>query len=304
MKYDAAIIGTGPAGLSAALNLKLHNKSIIWFGSSDLSMKVGKSERIANYPGVPSVTGGELNESFRRQIEEMGLEITDKMVTAITSSRRGFMVLADNDIYDARTVLLATGVFAGKVYEGEEELLGKGVSYCATCDGYLYNGKTIGIVCTSERFEHEIVYLAELAEKVYLLPLYKDCGIELDNVEIIRSGISAINGEERISSISLTDGSELTVDGLFIMRTAVAPATLVRGLEMDGPHIVTDRNMKTSKKGCFAAGDCTGRPYQIAKAVGEGNVAAHSMVEYLSELERVADSLELNVIRFWEKEMK
>ena len=288
MKYDAAIIGTGPAGLSAALNLRLHNKSVVWFGSKDLSVKVEKSEQIANYPGMPLISGQALNESFHRQIEEMGLEITDKMVTAITSSRRGFMVLADNDIYDARTVLLATGAVTGKTYEGEDELLGKGVSYCATCDGYLYKGKTIGIVCTSPMFEHEIVYLAELADKVYLMPLYKDCSVELGNVEIIRANVSKVRGGEHITGVTLTDGTEIDMDGLFIMRTAVAPATLVRGLEMDGPHIVVDRNMATNKKGVFSAGDCTGRPYQIAKAVGEGNIASHSMVEYLSELDKAA----------------
>lgn len=286
MTYDAAIIGSGPAGLSAALNLKLHQKSVIWFGSGELSNKVQKSEKIANYPGVPMVSGPELNAVFLRQIEEAGLEITDKMVTNIAATRKGFMILGDNDIYDAKTVLLATGASTGKAIEGEEEFLGRGVSYCATCDGFLYKGKTLAVLCQTKRFEHEVAYLADLADKVYLVAPYADCEISLPNVEIVRGPITKISGMMKANAITLHDGSEIACDGVFLLRASVAPATLLKGLEMDGPHIVVDRQMATSKKGCFAAGDCTGRPYQITKAVGEGNIAAHAMLDYLAETEK------------------
>ena len=285
--YDVAIIGTGPAAISAALNLKLHNKSIIWFGPAEMSRKVEKSEKIANYPGVPMVKGPELNKLFADQAEEMGLEIQDKMVTAITKTKKGYMVLGDNDIFDAKTVLLAIGAASAKGYPGEEKFLGSGVSYCATCDGYLYKGKTVAVYCGDKRFEHEVKYLAELAEKVILFAPYKDIETDLpENVVRGEKPIKEIHGEMKVSSIRLTDGTEISVDGVFILRNSVAPATLMRGLETEGAHIAVDRNMKTNKEGCFAAGDCTGRPYQIAKAVGEGNIAAHSIVEYLSELEK------------------
>ena len=136
MKYDVAIIGTGPAGLSAVLNLKLHNKKVIWFGSPDLSMKVEKSEKIANYPGLSLISGPALNQSFKQQITEANLEITDKMVTNISSTKNGFMLLADNEVFEAKTILMATGTVSAKPLPGEEEYLGKGVSYCATCDGF------------------------------------------------------------------------------------------------------------------------------------------------------------------------
>lgn len=279
MRYDVAIIGTGPAGMSAALNLKLHNKNIIWFGSADLSMKVEKSEKIANYPGIPLVKGSDLNESFRKQIEEAGLEITDKMVTNITASKRGFMILGDNDVYEADKVLLATGTVTAKSLPGEDELLGKGVSYCATCDGFLYKEKTIAILCASKRYEHEVAYLAELADKVYLYAAYPDCEIDLPNVERISSPIKEIKGTDKVESIYTQDGSIYEVDGLFILRNAVAPTNLLKQLEVDGNHIKVSRNMETNVPGCYAAGDCTGRPYQIAKAIGEGNIAAHAILE-------------------------
>lgn len=285
--YDVAIIGTGPAGLSAALNLKLHNKEIIWFGSADLSMKVEKSEKIANYPGTTKISGPELNAQFKKQIEDAGLEITDKMVTNIAPTRKGFMLLGDNDMFEAKAVLLATGTVSGKAMPGEEELLGKGISYCATCDGFLYKGKTIAVLCGAERYEHEVAYLAELAEKVYLSATYPGCSIDLPNVEKLASPIKSILGDMRITGIETRDGEIKNVDGCFILRTSVAPTSLISGIEMDGPHIVVNRQMETSLKGVFAAGDCTGRPYQVTKATGEGNVAAHSILEYLSSMEEV-----------------
>ena len=282
--YDVAIIGSGPAAISAALTLKLHNKSIIWFGSKKLSPKVEKSEKIANYPGVPMVTGPELNRLYREQIEAMGLEITEQQVTKISASRKGFMVLGGSDIYEAKTVLLATGAVSGKGFPNEAELLGHGVSYCATCDGFLYKGKTIAIYCGSKDFEHEVTYLAEIAAKVYLFTPYT-CELTGENIVVNPGKLKAICGEKKANGIDLLDGTTLDVDGVFILRPAVAPANLIKGIELNGADIVVDRNMATNKPGCFAAGDCTGRPYQLTKAVGEGNVAAHSIVAYLAEKE-------------------
>ena len=279
--YDVAIIGSGPAAISAALTLKLHNKSIIWFGSNKLSPKVEKSERIANYPGVPMVTGPELNRLYREQIGAMGLKVTELQVTNIAASRRAFMVLGGSDIYEAKAVLLATGAVSGKGFPGEAELLGHGVSYCATCDGFLYRGKTIAVYCGSKEFEHEVTYLAEIAEKVFLFTPYA-CELTRENIVVNPGKMKAILGEKKANGVELLDSTMLDVDGVFILRTAVAPANLIKGIELSGADIVVDRSMATNKPGVFAAGDCTGRPYQLTKAVGEGNIAAHSIVAYLN----------------------
>ena len=282
--YDVAIIGAGPAGLSAALTLNIHNKNIVWFGTNSLSDKVEKSEKIANYAGLDVVSGKELNNKFRKQMKTAGLELTDKMVTQISKNKKGFMVLADNEIYKAKTVLLTIGAVPSKGITNEQELIGRGVSYCATCDGFLYKGKTIAVFCGAQRYEHEVEYLAEIADEVYLYTTY-DSKINLPNVEILKKPMKAVLGENKVQGIELTDGTRFDIDGAFFLRSSVAPATILKNLEMDGAHIVVNRNCETNIEGCFAAGDCTGRPYQIAKAVGEGNVAAHKIVEYLSEKE-------------------
>lgn len=283
--YDVAIIGAGPAGLSAGLTLNAHNKSIIWFGNDALSDKVEKSEKIANYAGFELISGKELNDRFRNQIKSSGLVLTDKMVTQISKFANEFMVLADNEIYKAKTVLLTVGAVSGKGIKNELELLGRGVSYCATCDGFLYKGKSIAVYCGAKRYEHEVQYLAEIADKVYIFANYDDVEVKAENVEILNKPMKAVVGENKVSGIELTDGRIIDVDGAFFLRSAVAPATILNGLEMNGAHIVVNRDCETNIAGCFAAGDCTGRPYQIAKAVGEGNVAAHSITKYLAEVE-------------------
>ncbi len=308
MIYDCAIIGTGPAGLSAAINLKLHNKEFIWLGAKNLSTKVEKSEKIANYPGMGYITGKDLIGKFEAHAEEMGLEITEQMVTAIMPMGDIYMLSAGTDVYQTKTILLATGAASAKGFEGEEELLGSGVSYCATCDGFLYRGKTIAVFCGDARFEHEIEYLAEMADKVYVASAYtggkygkKAAGDAADTaesdggaaagadtgaagkIEMLPKPIKKVLGTGKASGIELTDGTEVAVDGIFCLRNAIAPTTLLKGLELDGAHIIVDRNMNTNLAGVFAAGDCTGRPYQIAKSVGEGNIAAHTIVEYLAD---------------------
>lgn len=286
MIYDAAIIGTGPAGLSAALNLQIHNKNFIWIGSKSLSDKVTKAERISNYPGFTDVSGEELNAAFQKQVQAKGLQIIEQMVNSIISMGSYYAIMAGSEFYEAKSIILATGVASTGTLPGEQEKVGKGVSYCATCDGMLYKGKIIAIICHNARFEHEVKYLADLAETVYYFPNYKEVGNLPDNVKIMEDKACGILGEKRVSAVQLRSGEELPVNGVFCLRDSVSLATLLPKIVVDGGRIVVDRAMATNLKGVFAAGDCTGRPYQYAKAIGEGNVAAHSVIEYLAELEK------------------
>lgn len=278
---DAAVVGTGPAGISAAINLAIRKKSFYLLGSSKLSDRIQRSEKIDNYPGMPGITGAEFNSSLKKHLEKLEIPITEAQVTGIYNFDGYYGILADKEQYYARTVIIATGVEAVKPVPGEREFLGRGVSYCATCDGRLYKDRNIAVVCDNETMEHETDYLAELADKIYFVPRYKT-DYTRDNVVRIDGPVKKIKGNDVVQSIVYGNGEELAVDGVFFLKHAVAADVLLKGLTIDNGRIVTDRNMSTGLPGCFAAGDCTGAPYQIAKAAGEGNIAAHSAISYLA----------------------
>ena len=280
--YDCIIIGSGPAGLSAAINLKTYNKNFVWFGTKTLSDKIQKAEKIVNYPGFSEITGTQLADRFTEHIESAGLEITEKTVTNIMGTGDYYMVLADNEIYEAKTLILAMGVMAARPLDGEDEFLGKGVSYCATCDGMLYKDKKIAVISNDSKFEHEVEYLADLASEVLYYPTFAS-DVKRDNVVISKDFPKEILGESTVNALVLRSQEKVDVDGVFCLRNAIAPARLIPGIELENGHVLVDRTMATNLAGCFACGDCTGRPYQYAKAVGEGNVAAHSVIAYLAK---------------------
>ena len=276
------------AGISAALTLQANRKSFLLFGSKALSEKIEKAEKIHNYPGLSDVSGKEFVNALQAQLKAAEIEINEEKVAGVYALKEKFSILTQNGKqYESRTVILACGVESVRLIEGEENFLGRGVSYCATCDGFLYKGKTIAVLCTTKRLEHEIGYLADFAEKVYLIPMYKNVEIDRENVTIIKKMPSKIDGEKRVDKLVFAAPpaenvpAELSVSGVFMLRDSVSPSVLVGGLYTENGHVVVNRDMSTNLKGLFAAGDCTGRPYQYTKAAGEGNIAAHSVSEYL-----------------------
>jgi thioredoxin reductase (NADPH) len=285
---DCIIVGSGVGGISAALTLQLNRKSFLIFGNKTLSEKIEKAEKIHNYPGLSDVSGKEFVTALQAQLSDAEIELKEEKVAGVYALKEKFAVLTqDGKQYESRSVILACGVESIKQIEGEETFVGRGVSYCATCDGFLYKGKTIAVVCTTKRLEYEIGYLADFAERVYLIPMYKNVEIARENVTIIRKLPTKIEGGLRVERVTFAtppaEGvpAELPVNGVFMLRESVSPAILMGGLQTENGHVVVGRDMSTNIKGCYAAGDCTGRPYQYAKAVGEGNIAAHSVSEFL-----------------------
>ena len=193
------------------------------------------------------------------------------------------MLLANQKEYKADAVILATGAQTVKEINGERELLGKGVSYCATCDGNFYMGKTIAVISDNKESEEEVDFLADIADKVYFYPSYKT-DYSKENAQRLTSPVKSVDGERHAGGITLADGTQFAVDGVFFLKQSVSADVLLGGLEMNDGSIAVNHDMSTNIKGCFACGDCTGKPYQIAKAVGEGNTALHSAITYLSVL--------------------
>ena len=279
-RVDIAIIGTGPAGVSAALTAANRNKSILLVGSRDMSEKVVKAHEIRNYPGLPSVKGTEMAAAFRSQLEAMGIRITEGRVGAVYAMGDYFALQIGEEMPEAKAVILATGVVTAKPLPGEKEMLGRGVSYCATCDAPLYRGKETIVVGFSPREEAEAAFLSEVCSKVTYFPVYNEETNLPEKVAVIREKVTGIEQKDG-KRIVRTEAGEYAADGVFVLREAVAPDTLVPGLETNGAHVAVDREMRTNLPGVFAAGDLTGLPYQYVKAAGEGNVAAISAAVYL-----------------------
>lgn len=281
-RYDIAIIGTGPAGLEAAITAKVRGKSILLLGSAALSAKVAKAHTIQNYLGLPGISGAELQHAFQAHLEQMDIAITPERINAVYAMGDYFALQGQQAMYEADAVILACGTAAAKPLPGEVEHLGQGVSYCATCDAALYRGKTALVIGYSQAEEAEAAFLAETAAAVTYLPMYPAVGHLGRGVRALPGTVPRAIKQSGARMVLETQNEPLEADGIFILRESVAPAQLVPGLELNNGHVVVDRGLHTNLPGLFACGDITGTPYQYSKAAGEGNVAALSAVSYLA----------------------
>lgn len=278
MKYDIIVLGSGPAGLSAAVTARGRNKSVLVIGNRWQDSPLARAERVDNYLGMPGMTGMEMLEAFQRHAQEMGVEMVTGKVLSIMECE-GFTLTVGSQLYQGSALILAPGVVRQAKFPGEETYLGRGVSYCATCDGMLYRNKPVAVVGRSKDAPHEAAYLKSIGcQVVYVAPKRPD-QLEED-IPFIQAAKLAVKGEQTVTALE-ADGADIPVNGVFILREAVAPGDLLPGLTLEKGAIQVDRSMATSVPGVFAAGDATGAPLQVSKAVGEGLIAALSACEYL-----------------------
>lgn len=280
MNYDVLVVGSGPAGLAAAVAARGRDKSVLVVGNPWQESPLARAERIDNYLGLPGVNGRELMEHFSAHAQRVGVEFHTGRVVAVMAWE-GFALTAGSEVFQGRTLVLAPGVARLAKYPGEAELLGRGVSYCATCDGMLYRGKPVIVVGRSPDAPLEANYLKSLGCQVTYVAGQRPEGLDGD-VPFVQGSRLAVIGEQAVTALEV-DGAKLPCAGVFILRQAVAPTDLLPQLETDGGTIRVDRTMATNLPGVFAAGDCTGGPLQVAKAVGEGHVAALSACAWLEE---------------------
>ena len=259
MKYDLLVIGGGPAGLTAAIHARARNKSVLVVSNEPTASPLCKAPEMDNYPGLPGVTGLELVERLVAQAEGMGAELRRGRVLNLMPMGDTVMASVGSEVVEASAAVLAVGVARAVPLKGEERLLGRGVSYCATCDGMFYRNRPIVVAGNAPDLEEETEYLRSIGCQV--------TEAKLNGMEIL--------GEDKVSGVRLPDSSEIPCDGVFLLRSAIAPTQMVPGLELEDGYIKVDSRMATNLPGVFAAGDCTGQPLQLAKAVGQGQLAAH-----------------------------
>ena len=284
-RWEIAVIGTGPAGLEAAITATVRNKKVLLLGQKDLSRKLARAHEIQNYLGFPAVRGEDLAKAFQAHLDQMGIEITEERVSAVYAMGDYFALQAGEKMLEAETVILATGVTQGKPLPGEEENLGHGVSYCATCDASLVRGKKVAVVGYSAREETEAAFLSEICPEVLYFPMYAGEVSLPEKVQVLWEKVIGLERQGREMRI-VTEQGVHEAAAVFVLRDAVSPGQLVPGLETEGAHVKVNRRMEGSLPGLYACGDLTGAPYQYIKAAGEGNIAALSAVGYLDQKKR------------------
>ena len=263
MRYDLLIVGGGPAGLTAAIHARARDKSALVITNEPTASPLCKAPAMANYPGLPGVTGLELVERLAAQAKSLGAKFMPGRALSVMPLGDTVMVSVENDAVEGSAVILAPGVSRAAPLPGEEALRGRGVSYCATCDGMFYRGKSVVCAGDAPNFGEEAEFLRSIGCEVAVKRL---------------AGLSIL-GEDRVTGVRDAAGELTPCQGVFLLRASIAPARLAPGLELEGGYIKVDAHMATNLPGVYAAGDCTGQPLQLAKAVGQGQIAAHFSLE-------------------------
>lgn len=298
MEYELIIIGTGPAGLTAGLFAGRRNLKTLIIGET-LGGQMALAHVIENYPGVESISGMELAEIMKKQAEKFGCEIKFEKVIDMELRGDKKRIKTDEGEYFAKTVILATGGQHRKLnVEGEEKFLGRGVSYCASCDGVLFKGKRVAVIGGSDSAVTSAVYLSEICKEVFLIHRRNQLRAEEANQEKLKESkvkviwntvVEKIEGKDKVENLILknvetSEKTELKVDGVFIEigmvpTTEIAKKSGVATNEKN--YIITNRKQETNVPGVYAAGDVTGALPQIAASNGEGAIAATNAYFYL-----------------------
>ena len=270
MAYDVIVIGGGPAGLSAAVNVRARGQSVLVVSTPMQENPLWKAERVNNYLGLPGMTGAELLERFHSHAKQSGVCFKEGRAVRAMPMESDWFISIGSDVESAKAVVLASGVTRAKKYPGEAEYLGKGVSYCATCDGMLYRNRPVAVVGFSESAKKEAEFLTSIGCTVTYYDRPRQC---------------EISGGDKVKQV-ICDGETAAVDCVFLLRPALAPADVFPGIQISNGYVQVDRTMATNLPGVFAAGDCTGGPLQVSRAVGEGLTAGQSAAKYAAGLAR------------------
>ena len=282
--YDVIILGAGPAGVSASLYTKRANKkTLIIYGKFS---NLNKAEKIDNYYGFENgISGKELYEAGIKQAKNIGVETVEEEMLKIDINDGFFTVSTDTNKYEGKSIIIAIGAKKNTLnIDGIEKLEGKGVSYCAICDGFFYKNKDVVVIGSGNYAVSETNDLINIANKITILTNgEKAPEVRADNVEIVTKNIKEISGENRVEEVRFNDDTAIKADGVFITQGTAGATELAKklGLILKNGKIVVDENMKTNIDGIYACGDCTGGLLQVSKSVYEGTKAGLAVVDYL-----------------------
>lgn len=279
MSYDVLVLGGGPAGLAAAVSAKGRNLKTLLVSNSWEENPLTKAELVDNYLGIVKVSGRKLMEDLVAHGESWGVEkVEGRVVSALAFN--GFHLTVGQDVYQGKSLILATGVTRATPYEGEEKLLGKGVSYCATCDGFLFRNRPVVVVGLASEAPVDAQFLQSIGCQVYYISPKKPTDLHPE-IQYFPMKKMKILGEEQVTGVLLGE-EEISCACVFLLRNSVAPTSLFPNIETKDGFIVVNRKMETNVEGLYAVGDCTGLPLQVAKAVGEGHIAGITASEWLA----------------------
>ncbi|MBU3911605.1 MAG: thioredoxin-disulfide reductase [Candidatus Omnitrophica bacterium] len=308
MDYDVVIIGGGPAGLTAAIYASRARLKTLVVESLSVPGQAILTDSIENYPGFPDgINGFELVERFKKQARHFGAELVTGDIKKVERSEKNFKVVLEKKTYSSLSVIIATGARPKKInIPGEERLTGRGVSYCATCDGPLYKDKNVAVLGGGDSAVEEAIFLTRFAKKVSLIhrrdrlratKILQEQAEANNKIEfILESRPVEIKGKDKVTSVMLENiktgkKTDLICDGVFIF-VGYDPNTAIfkDALDLnDKGYILTGPDMDTSQKGIFACGDCTQKLLrQVITACGDGATAAYSARQYVEELKGLA----------------
>ena len=283
--FDSIIIGAGPAGISASLYLKRANKNVLvlYYGLSELE----KAHQIDNYYGFEKgITGKDLYLAGINQAKNLEIPVKNEEVLNIVMNENFYYnVVTENETYEAKTIILATGNKRLKPnIPGIKEYDGKGISYCAICDGFFYRKKKVAVLGNSRYALEEAAELSNVTSDVYILTDGKELEGE-SSFTVIDKEIQAITGDDRVRAVLFTDGTSFSLDDLFVAEGISGGANFAKklGIYMEGDKIVADDGMATNVPGIYVCGNLAGGLLQVNKAVYEGAVAGLSAVKYINE---------------------
>lgn len=281
--YDIIVIGAGPAGISAALYAKRagNNVMIVYYGLSNLE----KAEKIDNYYGFENgISGKELYENGIKQAQNLGIDIKNEEVINIEKIEN-FVVTTSTNKYGSKAVIIATGNKKLKPdIRGVDEFEGRGVSYCAVCDGFFFRNKNVVVIGNGKYAIHEAEYLKNIASSVKILTNGLEMA-EKSDIDAITKKITDIKGENLVNEVIFDDGTSEMVDGVFIALGQAGGSDFAKkmGVILEGDHIVTDKKMKTNIDGLYSCGDITGKLLQVSKSIYEGAEAGIAASVYVRE---------------------